>query len=87
MPNISDGGKLLLLREATRGVKGKNAFHSQFTCKLQRDLEMWLTVWRKQTQFKKNETHGRSFLKLTICLFFCLILLLPWKFYPRLVGK
>ena len=45
----------------TRGFKGKNAFHSQFTYKLQRDLETWLTVWRKQTQFKKKELTGEAF--------------------------
>ena len=61
MPKNSEGDKLLLWRELTRGVEGKNAFHSQFTYKLQRDLETLLTLSRKQTQFKKKELTGEAF--------------------------
>ena len=44
----------------------KSAFHGQFTDKLKRDLETWLTLSRKQTQFKKKGIHGTRFVKLTI---------------------
>ena len=45
----------------TRGFKGKNAFHSQFTYKLQRDLETCLTLSRKQNQFEEKELTGEAF--------------------------
>ena len=61
MRKISEGGKLFLLRELHVELREKNAFHGQFTCKLQRTLETWLTVWRQQTQFKKKELTGEAF--------------------------
>ena len=42
-------------------LREKNAFHSQFTNKLQRDLDTWLTLSRKPIQFKKKELTGKAF--------------------------
>ena len=42
-------------------LRDKNAFHGQFTDKLERDLETWLTLSRKQTQFKKKDVMGEAF--------------------------
>ena len=41
-------------------LRDKNAFHGQFTDKLERDLETWLTLSRKQTQFKKKEKLSKT---------------------------
>ena len=84
--------------ELNGGVKGKNAFHSQFTYKLQRNLETWFTLPRKQTQFILRKKNSLEKLSKTIVstnyaktndliIFLCLIFLLPWKFCPKLVGK
>ena len=73
----------------TGGVKGKNAFHSQFTYKLQRDLKTWVILSRKQTQFilrgrSSREKHSKTN---DLIIFVCSIFLLPWKFCPRIAGK
>ena len=66
-------------------LKEKNAFHSQFTYKLQRDLETWLALSRKQSQSILRRRNSREKLSKTNDLI--IFLLLPWKFCPRIVGK
>ena len=66
-------------------LKGKNAFQSQFTYKLQRDLETWLTLSIKQTQVILRRRNSREKLSKTINLI--IFLLFSWKFCPRIVGK
>ena len=66
-------------------LKEKMLFIVNLLYKLQRDLETWLTLSRKQTQFILRRRNSREKLSKTNDLI--IFLLLPWKFCPRIAGK